>query len=236
MYRVERKYLCSDYEITVLKQRLSAALLQDMHQKKECYSVRSVYLDDYQDSCFYDNEAGADQRKKYRIRIYPESDDAIHFEVKEKRNGRTRKEMFSMCREECEAILRGEDTCYTGMIFQGKEDGLKKQVMMEAQKRLLRPVVIVDYERSAFVYPLGNVRITFDRNIAASTYVEEFFEKDVPLVPVMSEHIHLMEVKYDEFLPDFIARILDLGNLKRVTFSKYYLCRQAVELKKRLIY
>jgi len=37
---------------------------------------------------------------------------------------------------------------------------------------------------------------------------------------------HLIELKYDEFLPDFIKELLELNNLQRTTFSKYYLCRK----------
>jgi hypothetical protein len=38
--------------------------------------------------------------------------------------------------------------------------------------------------------------------------------------------MHLMEVKFDEFLPDYIYRALMLDNLQQTAFSKYYLCRK----------
>jgi hypothetical protein len=37
---------------------------------------------------------------------------------------------------------------------------------------------------------------------------------------------HLVEVKYDEFFPDFIKGSLQLNNLQQTAFSKYYLCRK----------
>lgn len=37
------------------------------------------------------------------------------------------------------------------------------------QRDLLRPSVIVEYDRSAYVYDWGNTRITFDRNVRSST-------------------------------------------------------------------
>ena len=36
----------------------------------------------------------------------------------------------------------------------------------------------------------------------------------------------LMEVKFDEYLPDYIYRALNLGTLQQTAFSKYYLCRR----------
>lgn len=242
MYRVERKYLCSDYDILVLKQRLSAVLPTDSHQKKECYRVCSLYLDTYDDECFYDNEDGVDDRRKYRIRTYPGSDEKLNFEIKEKKNGKTKKEVFPVTVAECEGLLRGEPLAFAPGEGEDKPGGrqpenhgvksvagARNRAALLAETRLLHPVVVVDYERSAFVYPVGNVRITFDRNIAASGRVEDFLAGEMPLLPVLPEHMHLMEVKYDELLPDFIAVLLDMGKLRQVTFSKYSICRQAVE-------
>jgi hypothetical protein len=36
----------------------------------------------------------------------------------------------------------------------------------------------------------------------------------------------LLEVKYDEYLPDFIYRNLQLSSLQQTAFSKYYICRK----------
>lgn len=242
MYRVERKYLCSDYDILVLKQRLSAVLPTDSHQEKECYRVRSVYLDTYDDDCFNENENGVDERRKYRIRTYPWSDEKFNFEIKEKKNGKTKKDVFPVTAAECEELLRGEPLTFAHGEGEGRPGseragdygaksaaGARNRAALLMRTASLHPVVIVDYERSAFVYPIGNVRITFDRNIAASDCVENFMDGRLSLVPVLPEHMHLLEVKYDELLPDCIAELLDIGNLRRVTFSKYSICRQAVE-------
>ena len=44
-----------------------------------------------------------------------------------------------------------------------------------------------------------------------------------PVLPVGQQ---LLEVKYDEYLPDFIYRSLMLPNLRQTAFSKYYICRK----------
>ena len=38
--------------------------------------------------------------------------------------------------------------------------------------------------------------------------------------------MQLMEVKCDEFIPDYIYRALQLDDLIQTAFSKYYLCRK----------
>ena len=36
----------------------------------------------------------------------------------------------------------------------------------------------------------------------------------------------IMEVKYDDFLPDIIREIINEGNIRQQSFSKYEACRR----------
>ena len=94
------------------------------------------------------------------------------------------------------------------------------------QQRNLQPKVIVAYERTPFVYAFGNVRITFDRNIGSTTDLSAFFDPHLPVRPVLPFGKSILEVKYDELLPDFLRNSMNLGSLRQTTFSKYYLCRK----------
>ena len=37
----------------------------------------------------------------------------------------------------------------------------------------------------------------------------------------------VLEVKYDEFIPDFLVQLLELRNMQQTAYSKYQLCRLA---------
>ena len=64
----------------------------DPHTNKERkYNIRSLYFDDYYNSCFYENENGTDPREKLRIRIYNCSSERITLECKRKEHGKTLK-------------------------------------------------------------------------------------------------------------------------------------------------
>ena len=39
----------------------------------------------------------------------------------------------------------------------------------------------------------------------------------------------ILEVKYDEFLPGFIARLLEFGNMNQTAYSKYRLGREQIQ-------
>ena len=92
---------------------------------------------------------------------------------------------------------------------------------------LLHPVTIVEYERTAFIEKAGNVRITFDMNIGAGSAVGRFFDDNIMPVPILKTGMHIMEIKYDEMLPDHIKNAIDINNLKKSAFSKYYYSRNA---------
>jgi len=138
------------------------------------YTVRSVYFDDHSDSCYYDNEDGVNNRKKFRIRLYNGDPEVILLECKQKVNGRNHKE----------------------------------------------------YERTPFIYKTGNVRVTFDRNIRATSKTRKFLEPVLCARPVMQKGMQLLEVKYDELLPDYIYSQLQLNDLQLTANSKYYAARR----------
>lgn len=223
-YRVENKYLVSDMDLTLIASRLRAVMSADIHQQGDCYQIRSLYFDDFGDSCMDENESGVDQRQKFRIRHYDPAAQQMHLEIKEKNRGYTKKASCDITREECRKIMEG-----TLPLEVGERKPLNL-LMLQMRCALMRPKVIISYERTAFVHPLGNVRITFDRNISASQCCGDFLEEQVASsVPVLPTGMHILEVKYDELLPDFIARQLELGKLQQTAFSKYYLGRLAVQ-------
>ena len=221
-YRVEKKYLVSDGDLLKIKQRLAAIMSTDEHQSGQCYEIRSVYFDNICDSCFHESESGVDMRKKFRIRCYNGSDEVIKLEIKEKQMGFNRKISCPISREEYELLLAGGELPFGDRVA-------LNQLLLNMQIGEMKAKTLVRYERTAFVHPSGNVRITFDRNISACSEFADFFSECVSdCVPVLEKGMHVLEVKYDEFLPDIISKQLEIGNLRQTTFSKYYLGRLAI--------
>lgn len=219
-FRNELKYVCPEGLLPLIQARIRPICPLDPHAPDGVYSIRSVYFDDSRNRCFYENEDGADPREKFRIRIYNGSDQRIRLECKKKQHTMTNKVSCRLSRQQCDAILNG--TLTPDAL---DSDLLRKFYGLYAQNHL-RGTVIVAYERTPFVYAAGNVRITFDRNIGSSTDIGAFFDPYLPLRPVMPVGKHILEVKYDEFLPDYLYELMNLGSLQQTAFSKYYLCRK----------
>ena len=226
-YRNELKFMVSDSDLERIRYRLLPLMKQDEHQGIHGYRVSGVYFDDIYDSYLSENEAGTDNRKKYRIRLYNGDSELIHLERKSKYRGMTGKMKQKLTREEGEFLIAGNlEGLHDKMA--SEDDFLLREVCMEILRKKLRAKCIVEYERFAFVESTGNVRITFDRNVSGSRQVESFFEEDIVHMPVMPRGWHILEIKYDELLPHYILQAVDTGTLRRQSFSKYCAVRRIV--------
>ena len=221
-YRHELKYQVSDAQVQMLKNRITHLIPADCHAGADgTYTIRSLYFDDYENRCLRENEDGTDPREKFRIRIYNHSDQRITLECKRKERGKTHKTSCPLTRQQTELLMQGKI-----LPDIASQPPLLQKLTMLMMTRRMRPVVIVEYDRVPYVYKNGNVRITLDTNIRSSSAVETFLAEQIPNRPVMPAGQQLLEVKYDEYLPDFIYRALQLHSLRQTAFSKYYICRK----------
>ncbi len=223
-YRHEYKYPLTKGQIIIEDARIKTIMARDKHVGPEgYYNIRSLYFDDYGNSCYMDNENGVDNREKYRIRIYNHSTERINLELKQKIRGKTSKSSCQITTEQCKKLMNG---LIPSDIAAGQQVLHKLAYLMAT--RLMRPAVIVDYDRVPYVYRQkdANVRVTFDKNIKSVGNVLSFLDNTVQGRGVMPVGQALMEVKFDSFLPDEIYSLLQLQGLSASTFSKYYLCRK----------
>ena len=221
-YRHELKYICTAAELALIQGRIHHLIPLDSHVGETgMYNIRSLYFDDYYNRCYYENENGTDPREKFRIRIYNGKADKISLELKKKERGKTLKLSCPLTEEQCRTLMRGEP------LPDSKDyPPVLQKLLLLMKTTMMKPKIIVDYDRVPYVYKLGNVRITLDKNISASTKIETFLDKEINKRPIMPAGQHVLEVKFDEFLPDYIYKALQLKNLRQTAFSKFYLCRK----------
>lgn len=221
-FRHELKYPVTGAQIALLQNRINHLIPLDPHVGDTgSYRIRSLYFDDHYDRCLRENEDGTDPREKFRIRIYNASSERIRLECKRKERGKTHKLSCPLTVEQTKLLMAGKTLPDIGV-----QHPLLQKLTVQMLTRRLRPVVIVEYDRVPYVYENGNVRITLDTNICSCSDVTTFLDPEIPRRPVMEVGQQLLEVKYDEYLPDFIYRNLQLQSLRQSAFSKYYICRK----------
>lgn len=220
--RHELKYFINPAELEALRSRLRPALRMDSHcVNGRPYVIRSLYFDTLDDTAFVDKQAGVEHRDKYRIRVYGNSEKAIFLERKRKIADLIQKSSVQITRRLCDQLVSGDPT---GLQRSGSP--LLQDMYVQMRTRLLRPKVIVDYEREAFLHPAEDTRITFDMKLRSGLYCMNLFDPDVPTVCPHDRNVEILEVKFNNYLPSYVAHLLSGIEAERSAISKYVICRR----------
>ena len=219
-YRVEQKYMLTLPQYQGLMPVMAGLLERDRHAgKRGEYMIRSLYFDDMYQSAYEEKLDGVYSRKKYRIRVYNCQDQIIHLECKYKQGAYISKESVSLTREEYERILRGD--C---LFLAHKGSLMAGEFCADYYSKLLRPKVIVDYEREPYVMEAGTVRVTFDKAVRAASPRENLFDEGAPSYLAIPPERMIMEIKYTGYLPERVRQIFKTQDLPQTSASKYCLC------------
>ena len=217
--RHEWKHEITAADRLVLISRLSAIARRDVHGQNGRYKIRSLYFDDPRDTALREKIDGVARREKFRIRYYGGDASYICLEKKSKWDGLCGKRSVLLSTQEVLALLDGD---LDWMPDSGRP--LVQELYWKMKSNVLRPRTIVDYTRDAFVFPAGNVRVTLDYNIRTGLGSTDFLNPDSVTVPA-GDAPAILEVKWDEFLPDVIREAVQLPGRHTSAFSKYAACR-----------
>ena len=216
-YRQEKKYKIAFAEKELLIRRLSAALQVDPHALPQGrYSVRTLYLDDVNDSAMQDTVTGAPEKIKYRIRMYNGDPSYIRLEKKVKQYGGGFKVGEVITQAECQRIL-AEDYAF----LRESDSAFLQECYAVSVGGGLRPKLIVQYDRYAFVCPQDDVRITIDTDIRVCRIPHAFFDAQDLGTSVMPNRECILEIKYNHFLPDYVPLLVGIQNRPLTAMSKF---------------
>ena len=218
-YRHEWKHEISYMDILTLRSRLSAVAKRDAHTIDGKYFIRSLYFDNASDKALREKIDGVNKREKFRIRFYNHDTSVIHLEKKSKINGLGVKVSTPLTAQQAQSIVDGN---YEWMIK--SNEPLINELYTKIMTQGLRPKTIVDYTREPFVFPAGNVRVTLDYNIRTGLRCTDFLNPDCVTIPAGNAPI-ILEIKWDEYLPDIIRDIVQIPSCRSGAFSKYATCR-----------
>jgi len=217
--RHEWKHEISYSDMLVLRQRLSTVAKRDVHAVDGKYHIRSLYFDNLSDKALREKLDGISRREKFRIRYYNSDTSVIHLEKKSKIGGLGNKQSACLTAEEAQWIVDGKTDW---MIHNDRP--LVQELYVKMTTEGLKPKTIVDYTREPFVYAPGNVRVTLDYDIRTGLQCVDFLNVNCPTIPAGNAPI-VLEVKWDEFLPEIIRDAVQLNNRHAGAYSKYAACR-----------
>jgi hypothetical protein len=212
--RAEHKFLITLDEYSKLRFQLAQSMALDAHSDASSseYHLHSVYFDDQYDSRVFEKADGLEYHQKYRLRKYDNNNTRL--EYKTKIGTMTNKRSLWVDPELEQAILTRD----YAVLYRHIHEPLIEDLVVRMKLDDLKPMIVIDYDREAFVYPEGDVRITFDKVLTARRYdqPEAFYKK------LYEPKIMMLEVKYTGILPDFIRAMVFQKNHQPVSFSKYF--------------
>ena len=218
--RTELKHELNKIDCYLLRNKLKHVMEVDPHATKDGkYLIRSVYFDNFDNKALTQKKEGLLSRDKFRVRLYDYNTNLLNLEKKSKRNNLTYKDKCRITSEEYEKIRFGD---IDWMENDSRE--LIKELYIHMNLYQLKPLTVVDYEREVFIYRHGNVRVTFDSSIKTSFRNNDVLNKDLPMVETNPD-ITVLEVKYDEYLPEVIRNLLQISDRRKGTYSKYQISR-----------
>ena len=218
-YRNEWKHELNRLDLLTIRQRLQAVMEPDPHAVEGKYFIRSLYFDNLRDKALREKLDGVNRREKFRIRYYNGDPSVIHLEKKSKLSGLGTKYTAPLAGDEVRRLLEGD----TGWMLQSPH-ALVQELYCKMLSQGLQPRTIVDYTREPFIFRPGNVRVTLDYDIRTSLSCRGFLDPGCITIPAGDAPI-LLEVKWDEFLPDIIRDAVQLPGRRASAFSKYAQCR-----------
>lgn len=220
-FRHELKHYINFSDYISIKSRLRSIMHIDKNANENNeYKIRSLYFDNVYDKALMVKVIGVPKRHKFRIRFYNDNHEFIRLEKKSKIRGLCLKDSEKITKEECEKIINGD--------IEFLRDSNKKlfiDLYSEMKGNLLRPKTIVDYTREAYIYPIGNVRITFDKSVRTGLNNINMFDDNLATIETIDNKYIVLEVKFDEFLPQIIRDIIQVKERRATSISKYEAAR-----------
>lgn len=216
VYRKEIKYVISLEQFARLERQLDAVMQRDRHGENGTYMVRSQYYDSYGDRDLWDNLDGVMEKRKIRVRIYEEDGEYASLEYKCKSGTDGVKYAITISRKEAGLLEQGS----FGWLLE-REEELAHHLYCKMTQESYHPKTIVEYDRTAFVYPVSDVRITFDHRLRGTANPYGLFGKGQFFAPLLSADKGILEVKYNTFLPSPIKGIVEQTDSLAEASSKY---------------
>lgn len=222
VFRSENKFLITKFDALSMQKKFDKLLTRDKNSGQSSYMVRSLYFDSVNNIDYMTKLAGTELRKKIRIRTYSSDAERCKLEVKQKNGELQHKVSIWITREDAEEL----GSCNYSVLTKYFDDMPAAIYIYSLMVRgCYRPVVLVEYDRLAYTFPLFDTRLTFDMNIRSNEGKLELFSNK-PIYHVLTTDRIVLEVKYNGKLVKFISDVLKQYHLTKCAISKYCLGRK----------
>ena len=212
MKRYELKYLLDGDQTDFLCRALEG------HMEIDAFgltSIASLYYDTPDRRLIRASLEKPKYKEKLRLRSYglAAKDSPVFLELKRKYDGVVYKRRVQTTVPQAERFLAGEAVLEDGQI-------VRELAYFRDYYPDLRPACLVVYDRTAYLQPGGDLRLTVDRRPRYRTEGLTLTES-MEGVPLLEDGWSILEVKVQQAMPLWLSGILSAGNIYKSSFSKY---------------
>ena len=213
MKRYELKYVLSKEQVEFIREQLVGHMEVDEYGKT---SIASLYYDTPDSRLIRTSIENPEYKEKIRLRSYglAKENSPVFLELKRKYDKVVYKRRIKSTEHAVNAFFnRDEQLNAEGQI--AKEISYFRDYYHD-----LIPACLIIYDRVAYFEPNGDLRLTIDYN-------PRYRLNDLNLTTSMDgtsllkEGEAILEIKVQDSIPLWLTHILDAGNIKKSSFSKY---------------
>lgn len=213
MKRYELKYIISPEQKEFFLERLKGHMEADAFGKT---SIASLYYDTPNYRLIRTSLEKPMFKEKIRLRSYGMATDTspVFLELKRKAYGIVYKRRVQTTIPLVKNFFDGNgDICAGGQI------NTEITYFRDFYKNLV-PSCLIIYDRTAYREPDGDLRLTIDD---APRYRMQDLDLRISLdgIPLLPEGFSILEIKVQQAMPLWLARILSDGEIRLASFSKY---------------
>jgi hypothetical protein len=228
--RYEFKYIVSVDMLDELREAIRPYVKLDAYAEgmpNHEYTVRSIYFDSAHFDYYYEKIDGYKIRKKIRIRGYNEQkgNDTVFMEIKRKYKEPMEKSREKLAFDVMKRLVAGEGSKSYGDVPDDHGVNGAGKFLYHVFRNNLKPVVLVIYEREAFIDRFKpDIRLTFDKNLRSIAYptMDDLYSEEN--VAYANKGNFVFEVKFNDHFPGWLRPIAGQFGLLRQSASKYVFC------------
>ena len=231
--RYEKKYLLTEETAVAVRKFVAAYLPPDQYMAgagREGYHVHSLYLDSSDCELYRRSVSNEKNRYKLRIRFYDLADDCPAFlEIKRRLGDSIHKQRAMVTKQSAERLLHGQPLGAADLLAPSDLSMRALHEFGELRQRVgASGVVYVHYRREAYVAPVDNTRVTFDRFVAAEPFDSKLGFHPNGHRELLQPACVVLELKHSGHAPPWLSDLVATFDLRRTAFPKYIRCFDAI--------
>jgi len=219
--RKEQKYLITIEQYEALIEQIAPYMRPDKFGKDGRYTVTSLYFESEDNTIYYETKNKLDYRQKLRLRVYNDADlnSTAFFEVKQKHKKVVNKRRMLLPLSEAYRYLHStEENLDT---FDTSNHQVLREIDYFRKLYQLEPAMVVSYDRHALhSITDATLRMTFDLNLRCRNG-DLKLENGSYGNPFIDENLVVLEVKVNDSVPLWLARILQQLHCEQRSASKF---------------